>query len=306
MNTAAAHHPPPRPSRSELLGLQHQARRLRSMQRHQSHRNPGQRQTRRHGRGMDFQESRVYQPGDDCRHLDWRVTARTGVAHTKRYGEERQRPLVLIIDANASLFFGTRVTFKSVIAARLATLLGWMALQQGDRVGAVFYAGDRQQWLPVQAGRRGVMALIQGLLDWFAPDPLPMPQPSAGGLSAVLQRLDKGPTSSGLMILISDFQHREPSLETHLARLRQRHDVSAYQIADPLELTLPAPGRYPVSVGTQLRVLDWRQRRQRQAWQAQQQAQQRQWAELWHRHGIPWHTVTTEQQAEQVLIHPEP
>ncbi len=297
---------PPRPSRSELLGLQYPAQRLRSLQRHQRHRPPGQRQTRRHGRGMDFQESRVYQPGDECRHLDWRVTARTGIAHTKLYGEERQRPLVLIIDANASLFFGTRVTFKSVVAARLAALLGWMAQQRGDRIGAVFYAGDRQQWLPVQAGRRGLMALIRSLLDWFAPDSLPTPQPSAGGLCAVLQTFDKGPTSSGLIVLISDFQHREPSVDTHLARLRQRHDVSAYRIADPVELALPAPGVYPVSVGTELRVLDWRQQRQRHAWQVQQQAQQRHWSERLQRHGIPWHTLTTEQHTTQALIRPDP
>ncbi len=97
----------------------------------------GNRQSRFRGRGIDFQESRNYQPGDDIRTMDWRVTARTGRPHTKVFQEERERPIIIVIDCNPSMFFGTRVAFKAVIAARLAALIAWAAIRNGDRIGAV-------------------------------------------------------------------------------------------------------------------------------------------------------------------------
>ena len=93
----------------------------------------GNHASRFRGRGMDYQESRAYQPGDDIRNMDWRVTARSGRAHTKLFQEERERPVVFCIDLGPSLFFATRGALKSVIAARAATLLAWAAAAQGDR-----------------------------------------------------------------------------------------------------------------------------------------------------------------------------
>lgn len=91
------------------------------------------------GRGMDFAEARNYQAGDEIRHMEWRVTARTGRPHVKLYQEERERPVVILSDFNPSMFFGTRLAFKSVIAARLAAMLAWTAIKQGDRVGGLFF-----------------------------------------------------------------------------------------------------------------------------------------------------------------------
>ena len=91
------------------------------------------------GRGMDFDEVRLYQPGDDIRNIDWRVTARTGKPHTKLFREERERPLFLLLDQSKHLFFGSRVAFKSVIAARAASLLIWASITAGSRIGAVLF-----------------------------------------------------------------------------------------------------------------------------------------------------------------------
>src|SRR5262245_26271451 len=100
------------------------------------------------GRGMDFSEVRGYQPQDDIRRMDWRVTARTGRPHIKVYQEERERPVVFLVDFSASMYFGTRIAFKSVVAARLAALLAWTVNQQGDRVGGLLYSANLHKELP--------------------------------------------------------------------------------------------------------------------------------------------------------------
>ncbi|HEY6130551.1 MAG TPA: DUF58 domain-containing protein, partial [Halioglobus sp.] len=97
------------------------------------------------GRGIDFEEVRSYQPGDDIRTIDWRVTARTGSAHTKLFREERERPVMVVIDQRGSMFFGSTHCFKSVLAAQLASLLAWSALHGGDRVGGLVFNDEGHQ-----------------------------------------------------------------------------------------------------------------------------------------------------------------
>ncbi len=92
------------------------------------------------GRGMEFEEARPYQPGDDIRNLDWRVTARTGKPHTKLFREERERPILLWVDYRNTMFFATKGVYKSVIAARAAALLAWSAHHHGDRVGGIIFS----------------------------------------------------------------------------------------------------------------------------------------------------------------------
>ncbi|MDX1654777.1 MAG: DUF58 domain-containing protein, partial [Candidatus Competibacteraceae bacterium] len=140
------------------------------------------------GRGIDFQESRNYQPGDDIRNMDWRVTARTGRPHTKLYREERERPVILLIDTGPTLFFGTRVAFKSVIAARAAALIGWAAVAAGDRVGASFFGAGPHGELRPLGGRRGALGLIRILADRLQPGDRPEPLPG-DGLGAALGRV---------------------------------------------------------------------------------------------------------------------
>lgn len=127
-----------------------------------------------HGRGMDYRESRHYQPGDDIRNMDWRITARSGHAHVKVFDEERERPVVVLVDFSASLFFASQGVFKSVQAARLAALIGWSTIGHGDRIGALLFSdasarGQHQELSPA-GGRRAQMRLIRALVQAGAPE----------------------------------------------------------------------------------------------------------------------------------------
>ena len=117
------------------------------------------------GRGMEFEEHRVYQPGDEVRSMDWRVTARTGEPHIRLYREERERPVILVADLRATMQFGTRGCFKSVLAARALALCAWSAMANGDRVGGLVLDGQREQQLRSAGGRRGVLQLMHALCD---------------------------------------------------------------------------------------------------------------------------------------------
>ena len=123
------------------------------------------------GRGIDFEEVRSYQPGDDIRTIDWRVTARTGSAHTKLFREERERPVLVVVDQRSSMFFGSSHCFKSVLAAQLASLLAWSALDAGDRVGGLVFneAGHRE--IRPRRSRKTVLALLSQLPRTTAPCP---------------------------------------------------------------------------------------------------------------------------------------
>ncbi|WP_235602916.1 DUF58 domain-containing protein [Piscirickettsia litoralis] len=120
------------------------------------------------GRGMDFEEVRHYQPGDDVRAIDWRVTARTGQMHTKIFREERERPFHFIVDHSQSMQFGTRVCFKSVMADHCCAALAWLAFHHGHRTGGAI-VHDQPIWLKSQAGKRGLFALLNKMTETHAP-----------------------------------------------------------------------------------------------------------------------------------------
>lgn len=224
-------------------------------------------QSRFRGRGIDFQESRNYQPGDDIRTMDWRVTARTGRAHTKVFQEERERPIIIVVDCNPSMFFGTRVAFKAVIAARFATLIAWASIRNGDRIGAFLFGPEGHHDLAPQGGRSGVMHLIRLLAEWINPE---RHQGKSIGLDIALQRLRRVVRPGSLVFILSDFYAlgESAATESQLARLRQHSDVIACQFVDALELSPPPPGRYGISDGQHTRILDTRRRSERESYSA--------------------------------------
>ncbi len=204
------------------------------------------------GRGVDFVESRNYQPGDDIRNMDWRVTARTGRAHTKVFQEERERPVLIVLDASPSLYFGTRRRLKSVAAGQLAAAVAWSAVRRGDRIGGFLFAPGRHRELRPAGGRRGAMRVIQSLVDWL--------QPAADGqratpLSAALERVRHTARPGSLIVIISDFFNLDEDCNQHLSRLRKHNDVIGCQVLDRSEHELPA-GRYPISDGESSSIID--------------------------------------------------
>jgi uncharacterized protein (DUF58 family) len=246
-------------SLSELVALRGDAIRLLGMMpRRAADRLAGDYRALFRGRGLEFDEVRPYQSGDDFRALDWRVTARTGQLHTKLFKEEREHSLFVIIDAGASMHFGTRVQYKWVAAARVAALFIWMAVERGDRVGALVF-GDGRNCHTRQsvAGQIGAMRLFK-LLEGVSHE---TPRLRAGddtgcGLGDALARLRRLARPGSSVLLLSDFAFPLAPAEPHLAQLAGHNDLMAVRIYDPLERELPPPGRYSVSDGDRLLTLD--------------------------------------------------
>lgn len=207
------------------------------------------------GRGMDYQESRAYQAGDDIRAMDWRVTARAGEPHTKLFREERERPVVLCLDLNPGMFFASRGALKSVQAARAAALFGWAAVTQGDRVGALFFNHGHLELQP-RPGRRGILRLVRELVTHTEPRAALADGLEPGSLNAALLRLRRLVRPGSLVILISDFYGLDQDSTQHLLFLHRHTDLVALQVLDPLEISAPPAGRYSVTDGQVRRELE--------------------------------------------------
>jgi len=226
----------------------------------------GNHASRVRGRGMDYQESRGYQPGDDIRSMDWRVTARTGKPHVKLYQEERERPVVLCLDLNPGMFFGSRGTLKSVLAARAAALIAWAAADRGDRVGAMLFNGAHCD-LPPRGGKHGVLRLIRQIVAHTDPRAGMDAQLDPGQLNAALSRLRRVSRPGSLIVLLGDYYGIDDESGKHLLRLRRRSDIVAVQIVDPLEGAPPPAARYGVTAGGREDILDTRSAAARRAYQ---------------------------------------
>lgn len=190
------------------------------------------------GRGMEFDEARLYQPGDDIRSIDWRVTARTGKPHTKLFREERERPIFISVDNRAAMHFATRGVFKSVLAAKLAGLLAWTAQHHGDRIGGQIFSDTACRELKPQNGKHAVLRFLNALV-----------QPAEKAADAVtlehaLARLTQHARPGSRVYIVSDFRGMNDKAETHLLKLSQHCDVVLVMVHDPLESALPSKGRY--------------------------------------------------------------
>jgi uncharacterized protein (DUF58 family) len=216
---------------------------------------PGLHRSKVRGRGMDFAEARNYQAGDEIRHMEWRVTARTGRPHVKVYQEERERPVLLLVDFNSSMFFGTRVAYKTVVAARLAAILAWTAAKQGDRVGGLVYSADSHQECTPRTRQSGVLPLLASL-SAYSQQPGARQAENPNSFNQALLRAQRLVKPGSILVLISDFYHVDEQSERLLNRLRAHNDILAYHICDPLELAPPAPQRYAMTDGESDLVID--------------------------------------------------
>lgn len=210
------------------------------------------------GRGMDFAEVRNYQAGDEIRHMEWRVTARTGRPHVKLYQEERERPVILLVDFSPSMYFGTRIAFKSVVAARLAAILAWTVARHGDRVGGLLFSANTHHEFTPRGRKGGVLPFLAALCQYTEEIPaLSSPiLPESRSLSYGLLRLRRVVRPGSIVVLISDFYTLDKDSEQHLTRLRSHNDILAYHLCDPLELAPPKPQQYVLTDGRDELLLD--------------------------------------------------
>ena len=192
------------------------------------------------GRGLDFEESRPYSPGDDIRDMDWRTTARTGRPHLKIYREERQPTVHLVVDRGATMRFGTRRRLKVAQAARVAAVLAFAVAGHNGVIGATFWDAQ-DETLPARHGRLAALGLIEQAaapcppLDRFA---LTDSLRYADRLAALEVDLPRG----ARLVLIGDLAWLTDAHERQLARLAARFDLWAIQIIDPVERALPEMG----------------------------------------------------------------
>ncbi len=214
------------------------------------------------GRGMDFDEVRQYQAGDDIRNIDWRVTARTGKPHTKLFREERERPVFLLIDQSFHLFFGSRNAIKSVVAARAAALLIWASITEGSRIGGVLFDESGHFEHRPSGRRRDALAflkevtfrhnnILDSLQDYHGQKTTEStdPKPEKSPFSQSLARLRRLAKPGSLIYIMSDFRDMDDDAKRHISRLGQHNEIQAYLLTDPLDTKLPPPGNYSLTNG---------------------------------------------------------
>lgn len=191
------------------------------------------------GRGMEYDESRPYQAGDDFRTLDWRVTARTGKPHTKVFREERERPVYICADFSPSMLFATRGVFKSVQAARAAALLAWKAQQSSDRIGGLVFSGDTHFELPPEGGKPAVIRFVKKLVEAAKLPGDSAARSNANSLPKAIARLKRMAKPGSLIFVLSDFRDMTEACESDIAHLARHNDVTLVFVYDPFEAALP-------------------------------------------------------------------
>jgi uncharacterized protein (DUF58 family) len=249
------------------------------------------------GRGMEYAESRPYAAGDDVRHIDWRVTARSGRVHSKLFQPERERITAIVADTAPTMAFGTRACFKSVQAARIAALLVWLALAEGDRLAAAT-GGSRGLLLPPTGGRRGALRALETLVDGYR---TPLPATAAAPLAGMLDRLARLLCPGSHVLLLLDPRSVDADTVAALARLRAHHDLVAALLVDPLEAGPPPSARYPIVAGGLRRLLALDETPARDAWQAHFSAQRQQALASLQRCGVRASAVLTSDDPLQAL-----
>ena len=197
------------------------------------------------GGGIEFDEVRAYEPGDDVRCIDWRVTARTGRPHSRVFREERERPLWLGVDQGPGMHFGTRRAFKSVVAARAAALIAWSAREHSDRVGAIIRSTTETHEHSPTRTQSGFFGLLSSLsLGTEAHDEEPHES-----FEDVIGRLAARARSGCRTYLLSDFAELGEEGRQGMMELARRTDLTCLGIYDPLEASPPPRGEYRVSNG---------------------------------------------------------
>jgi uncharacterized protein (DUF58 family) len=189
------------------------------------------------GQGMEFDEVRAYQPGDDIKTIDWNVTARTGLPYVKRYVEEREITVFFLVDLSASGFFGSLEKLKNEIAAEFCALLAFSAIKNNDKVGLIVFTDTIELFIPPAKGTSHVLRLIRELL-FFGPG---KKRVRAGtDIALALDYLGRVLHKRGVVFLVSDFLDKD--FEKTLGVLARRHDLIAVTVADPRECALPDVG----------------------------------------------------------------
>lgn len=249
------------------------------------------------GRGLEFEEVRLYAAGDDARTIDWRVTARRGRVHTKLFREERERPVWILADLHAGQFFGSQRQLKSAALVRAAALLGWVAALTGDRLGAVLANGqDEPRIVPPREREAGVLSLLEALVSC---QPRAPGTPQGGGLMAAMTTLRPLLKPGSLVFILSDFPGLDQASEEMLAAATRHSDVRLLSISDPLERRGLPNGVFRLGLPERLWWIDGE--RSRQPWHEAWQAREQRLTALAMRLNLPLHQLLTDEPVSDSL-----
>ncbi|WP_370465135.1 DUF58 domain-containing protein [Luteimonas terricola] len=185
------------------------------------------------GRGMEYAESRAYAIGDDARHIDWRLTARSGKPHTKLFQAERERLTLVVADTAPALYFGTRVRFKSVQAARAGAVAAWRAVADGDRIAAL-RGSESAPPVPAASGARGALRVLDALVRWYA-----RPPEDDAGLEVALEHARRLLRPGSRLLVLADPASAAAIPAARWPALTAHHQVVVLLLTDPLEMAPP-------------------------------------------------------------------
>jgi len=234
-----------------LLGSRHWARNLKLFSRQVARSMLlGETRSRFRGRGMEFEEVRHYQPGDDIRNIDWRVSARTGGTYTKLFCEERERPVHILVDQRSSMFFGSRGRFKSVLAAELATALAWAALAGSDRIGGQIIGDHSESDIRARRNKQAVLKFIHDLNEYNRNLPSVKSSDKEKNFVDMVDECRRITRPGTAVFILSDFHDFSNKAAKSLVALGRHTDINLFQVQDPLETDLPVSGAVSISDGT--------------------------------------------------------
>ena len=250
------------------------------------------------GRGMEFDEARPYQSGDDIRSIDWRVTARTGKTHTKLYREERERPVLIWLDLRKPMFFASQSMYKSVLASKAAALLAWSSSQHNDRLGGLIFSEQQHSELRPQRGKAATLHFLNRIAEhsaWEINNTNETGQSNKPIQTAdqALNRLHRVTKPGSLIFLISDFRNITEHTESTLAKMSRHNDLVMIFVSDPLEQQLPPAGYYKLTDGQNDLIINTRSKNNRDHYQQRFIAHQQYLKDCCNKLGIFYINIST-------------
>lgn len=263
----------------------------------------GRHASRLRGRGLNFEELRAYVQGDDVRTIDWKVTVRTGEPHVRVYTEERDRPTLLLVDQRTSMFFGSKVYMKSVIAAEAAAIAAHAVIAQGDRVGGVVFGDDALSEHRPQRSRLALHRFLSSIARANAMLHAEKQAQTVLDLESVLRAARKNVGSNALILVFSDFADVGSACEAHIRALAKSNDLILFNVADPFSEKLPDGLKMTVSDGVlqaELNLADTTVKRRIETLGSERLAEVFTWS---RKYGFPIFPLTTDEQALNQILH---
>ena len=245
---------------------------------------------------------RLYAPGDDVRSIDWRVTARSGDPHTKLFQEDREQPIVLLVDLRSPMWFGSKNCFKTVLASHIASVLAWAGLDAGERVGGIAMTNSGLVEIKPQRSKRSVLRLLRLM------ESAPSPSASLGDdapdtWSVALSQLKSLSRPGARLMVISDFTDllSDTTVEKTLRDIVSHRQVVCFKITDPLDAELPPSGRYALTDGNKQIKIDTSMQRLRNAYKVDFEKSQAAVVDYLRRYQVPLVTVDTSENPNELL-----